>query len=84
MNPDEKFVHELVMDVGLCEDPAGRVNRLYRVNIITANVRGQLKILEEMMRDNHVNPVYCDLLRNLVEKLTTVSEIESMLKKEKE
>jgi hypothetical protein len=63
--------------VGPCSDPVQRVHRLYMVNTSASNVRGQLRILADMSRDNGVPDWHCDRLEKLADALVTVADLES-------
>lgn len=63
--------------VGPCTDPVQRVRQLYIVNTTAGNVKGQLKILADMSRDNGVPAWYCDRLQKLADALLTVGALES-------
>lgn len=63
--------------VGPCADPVQRVHRLYMVNTTAGNVKGQLRILAQMSRDNGVPEWYCDRLQKLADALLTVGGLES-------
>lgn len=64
--------------VGPCTDPVQRVRQLYMVNTSAGNVKGQLKILADMSRDNGVPAWYCDRLQKLADALLTVGVLESV------
>lgn len=70
-------VDELFGAVGPCPDPINRVHRLYRVNTTISNIRGQLRILIDMARDNGVPAWYCYQLEKLTDSIITVGDIES-------
>lgn len=63
--------------VGPCADPITRVRQLYSVNTAAGHVRGQLRILSDMSRDNGVPDWYCARLDALANVLLTVTDLET-------